>query len=186
MLQELTYLLSLQSVRRDICDESDEMHLPCHGHAQSDPLPSSDGEQLDCTICWSNVKASVLPCCRHSLCSECESRWVRKKLICPFCRTQFPSRKAVKCSSWELTKWDYQEELEKEIETIQKKIDSFWLSFAERKPSIGSIVREMSYIEVPRRLAITDDHSCSDLVVVHMTEGDTTVPPYYISFRQDS
>lgn len=129
-------------------------------------------------ICWVNVEATVLPCCRHSLCSECEAKWVRKKLHCPFCRTRFPNRRAVKRNTWELTKWDFHEEVEAEIQTIQDKIDSFWIPFVDRKPSTGPLGRE--YIEIPRRIAVTDDDSLSEVVIVHKTDDDTTSPPYYV------
>jgi Ring finger domain len=182
LLQELTHLLSLRSVKRD-CDELFETPLQCHERADSESasLPTFDGQPVECTICWSNLEASVLPCCRHSLCSECETRWVRKKLVCPFCRTQFPNRRAVNRTTWELTTWDLQEELETEIQAIQKQIDSFWISFDEGKPSPVPLVREQSYIEVPRRIAMMDDADGTGLVIVHKNNADTTVPPYYVS-----
>jgi hypothetical protein len=178
MLQELTHLLSLQTVQRD-CDGLDEtlLQFQCHERTESASNPPPGGQPGECTICWGNHEATVLPCCRHSLCSECEVKWVRKKLVCPFCRTRFPNRKAVKRNTWELTTWDLQEEVETEIQTIQEKIDSFWIPFVERKPSTGRLGRE--YIEVPRRIAITDD-SLSEVVIVHKTDDDTTSPPYYV------
>ena len=187
LLQELAHLLSLQNVKH-VCDGLVEKYMQCHERTDSESasLPPCDKRQVECTICWSNVEASVLPCCRHSLCSECETRWVRKKLVCPFCRSQFPNRRAVKRNTWELTTWDLQEELETEIRTIQQKIDLFWICFVEREPSPNPLVGEQSYIEIPRRIAINDDDGPSDLVIVHKTDSDTTVPPYHIPFCRAS
>jgi hypothetical protein len=126
----------------------------------------------ECTICCNFAEdTSVLPCCRHNLCRECEARWVREHLMCPFCRSRFVNQRDVRCSSWELTTWPPRY-LEAEITMLESQLASFWRSCAERAD-----IDAGEYTEVTRSLEITEDDGADGFVIVQKADGALPPPP---------
>jgi hypothetical protein len=92
----------------------------------------TESSDLDvCEICYTGNETARLPC-GHQLCEECEQRWVRRKLSCPFCRERFRSAKRVANEGWNLTEFDH-ETLQSDVQSVQKELHSQWQQMLQTK-----------------------------------------------------
>jgi hypothetical protein len=157
----------------------------CHSESSSPSMSSYPVGALpataECTICCSLAEGAVLPCCRNGLCRECEMKWVREHLICPFCRALFVSLKHARCSSWELTTWP-PDDLKAEIAQQEDQLVAFWRSFSERDCSVDLDLVAGPFVEVGRSLQIIEDGCPSGFVRVEKTDGKLH-PPMLPCFR---
>lgn len=78
----------------------------------------------DCSICCDETSNSILPC-GHAICEICELSWVRKRLECPFCRTKFPSVRAIRNNAWHLSEYS-EKDLDIEVADLYYQIAMFW------------------------------------------------------------
>lgn len=119
-----------------------------------------------CLICHTDHEASVLEC-GHSLCQQCEKRWVRKKLSCPFCRTRFANRRAVDRDGWELTEWS-RDDLNADIEKLEQQIQECLKTTTPDGTKAGRVSPE--YVECPRSLDMSEPVDEDDVVLVHWSD----------------
>lgn len=84
----------------------------------------------ECSICMDKPEHSVLNCCSQGLCQDCEKRWVRKRLRCPFCRTSFRSVRDAVQTQWQLnvSAVPILKHVQDDIECLEHKIGQFWNS----------------------------------------------------------
>ena len=88
--------------------------------------PAGPFHLAECVICYTEKSSSILPC-NHRICESCESRWVRKRLQCPFCRTSFKSVKQIQNCAWNLSEFS-SAEVHKDIDELWSKLEEFWTS----------------------------------------------------------
>lgn len=112
----------------------------------------------DCVICYNEVSNSILPC-NHRICESCERKWVRKRLICPFCRTKFSNVKQIKNCAWHLPQFS-ETELKSDISSLQCQLESFWLGCSFDMATTDLMG---AYEQVARGIEVRQDHE--DLVV---------------------
>jgi Zinc finger, C3HC4 type (RING finger) len=61
----------------------------------------------ECLICLEcNLTGAILPC-GHVMCELCETRCLRQKLACPFCRATFASAQQVRKDGWSVMQTDW-------------------------------------------------------------------------------
>lgn len=123
-------------------------------HADSLPLdPQPLGE---CLICLSDSENAILPC-GHKLCEACEKRWVRKRLVCPFCRHRFSSARQVQSDGYHMAEWS-EPALESDITTLDTQILEFWATIRSSQP--GSTQRQAlmeTYVAAPRMMRVSSE-----------------------------
>lgn len=92
-----------------------------------------DGQ--DCVICLEKAEDSVLHCCSQAICRNCERRWVRKRLRCPFCRQSFASVKEAVQTQWQLSSAIPVEQIVQDVHCLSEKVLAFWqgLGIDERR-----------------------------------------------------
>lgn len=77
-----------------------------------------------CEICYTSNEKTQLPC-GHSICEDCEERWVSRKLTCPFCRMRFGSAKMAALNGWNLTEF-VPELLQRDLQIIHEELNATW------------------------------------------------------------
>lgn len=124
---------------------------------QTPSIPFDNNQLHDCVICLEKTEDSVLFCCSQAICTDCERRWVRKRLRCPFCRQSFSSVKEAVQTQWQLSSAIPVEQVVQDVECLGKKIHAFWegLSIHRRseteKKELESLLKE-NYVERPKIL----------------------------------
>lgn len=77
-------------------------------YKKTPPMQSAEDNSSsnECPICLEcNLTGAILPC-GHVLCELCETRCLRQKLACPFCRATFVSANQVRKDGWNVvTEW---------------------------------------------------------------------------------
>jgi len=124
---------------------------PCHARE----VASKDLKE--CLICRDANEASVLSC-SHSLCRNCEKRWVLKHLACPFCRHSFRNEHDVRASGWELTEWS-SADFKKDVVKLKTQLETLWNEVCLKDPS-ALLDKEpflACYRELPRRLTMINE-----------------------------
>ena len=123
-----------------------------------------------CVICFDKTEDSVLMCCSHGLCSDCERQWVRKRLRCPFCRQSFKSVKEAVQTQWQLGVAAIPvETVLKDVQSLEQKIQTFWRRLLAEKQdgsALGAILAE-NYVHRPK--AIDESvafEECDEFVVI--------------------
>ncbi|CAB9499633.1 expressed unknown protein [Seminavis robusta] len=128
-----------------------------------DEQPSDGPLELDeCAICFDKTEDSVLMCCSHALCADCEKRWVRKHLCCPFCRQSFSSVKEAVQTQWQLgVKAVPVDQVLDDVRSLESTIAHFWRRHIHEKDSssLPSILEE-NYVARPKAI-----QSCAAVVV---------------------
>jgi hypothetical protein len=127
----------------------------------------------ECLLCCNATENAVLSC-GHALCTSCEKRWVKKQLVCPFCRQKFLSAKDVnRNGTWDLLEWTGDTDLDSDIQALESKLEEFWHSLFDLTNSTGATVdslRHGIYTEVPRSLAVIDNDP-DDFLLIEEHEG---------------
>lgn len=149
------WLLLLQTTQLDCYNE------PRTASLTQSPLCNArvgaSNELKECLICRDANETSVLSC-SHSLCRNCERRWVVKHLACPFCRHSFRNESDVRASVWELTEWS-NIDFKKDIVQLKTKLETFWKEVCLKDPS-AQLDKEqflLCYRELPRRLTMDNE-----------------------------
>ena len=120
-----------------------------------DALPHESKQTLtECVICCDESSNSILPC-NHRICEGCERRWVRKQLVCPFCKTRFQSANEIRNSAWHLPEFS-EEDLHSDLVNLFAQIEQFWENCAG--DAGGYIGETMSlYAPLGRRIIVTTE-----------------------------
>ena len=140
---------------------SDLLALEQLQRGKSEAATSESTQRLsECVICCDEASNSILPC-NHRICESCERRWVRKQLVCPFCKTRFQSAKEIRSCAWHLPEFS-EEELHRDLVDVYDQIEKLWENcfcndVFEQHDTI------LSYIPVGRRIKVTTDDD--DLIV---------------------
>jgi hypothetical protein len=144
LVRRLSDLLALERLR---CGKSDAA------------ISESTQRLTECVICCDEASNSILPC-SHRICESCERRWVRKQLVCPFCKTRFQSAKEIRNCAWLLPEFS-EEELHRDLVDVYGQIEKFW----ENCPCNNVVENNtiLSYVPVGRRIKVTTDDD--DLLV---------------------
>jgi hypothetical protein len=104
-----------------------------------------------CLICQDNSENAILPC-GHSLCESCEMRWVRARLVCPFCRHQYSSAKEVSSNGYHVAAWS-ESDLDNDIATLDARVKEFWKTVKCKQPmSTSKDALLATYVPVPRTI----------------------------------
>ena len=104
-----------------------------------------------CEICYTSNEKTQLPC-GHSICEECEKRWVSRKLTCPFCRMRFGSAKKAAVNGWNLTEFD-PELLQRDVQLLQEELNTAWnTAILPKSISRGNITKRACVALPPRLL----------------------------------
>jgi hypothetical protein len=122
--------------------------------ADADALVAQSPAALgECLICLNHSKNTVLPC-GHELCEACEKRWVRKKLVCPFCRHKFSSAKQVSAGGYHVAEWSNLDlDVERDMCVLGAHIDDFWATIQKQQPfQIVSDVLMEPFVAAPRTI----------------------------------
>lgn len=120
-----------------------------------------------CLICCSQTESAVLSC-GHALCTDCESKWVKLQLACPFCRQNFCSAKdVIRNVSWNLTDWSSSETagLDDDIVLLESKISQFWKASLKQRDVTSEAYRRGLFTEASRILAVVESDPDGFLVV---------------------
>jgi len=125
------------------------------------PSPTQPTKLTECVICCDETSNSILPC-NHRICESCERRWVRKQLVCPFCKTRFRSSNEVRNCAWHLPEFS-EKELHSDLVELYSQIEQFWDSSAynvvEKEEDINA-----SYEPVGRLIKLSQNED-EDFVV---------------------
>jgi hypothetical protein len=79
---------------------------------------------------------AILPC-GHALCEACEKRWVRKRLVCPFCRHRYSSAKQVASGGYHVAEWS-ESDLDSDIAALDEQVREFWKTVQCNQPTSTS------------------------------------------------
>lgn len=123
----------------------------------------------ECVICFDKTEDSVLTCCSHALCSDCERRWVRKRLRCPFCRNAFSSVKEAVQAQWQLSVDVIPiEQVLKDVHCLEKKIQSFWRHLLVEKDNRESLacILDGNYVQRPKTIESCAAEEIDEFVVI--------------------
>jgi hypothetical protein len=115
--------------------------------------PTRDGieEISTCLICANNSENAILPC-GHALCEACEKRWVRARLLCPFCRHQYSSAQQVVSGGYHVAEWS-ESDLDYDIAALNAQIMEFWGTVKCHQPiTTNKDALLATYIAVPRTI----------------------------------
>lgn len=106
-----------------------------------------------CEICCASNEKTQLPC-GHSICEDCEKRWVSCKLTCPFCRTRFESAKKVAQNGWNLTEFE-PELLQCDLQNVQEELNTTWRTAIQqkRRSCTQNYDAQRTMVALPLRLA---------------------------------
>lgn len=167
LLKRLEDLLCLQQqlILKQIQQHDDEDRQS--NHANKDRAISNK----DCTICCNLTEGAVLSCCSHALCYDCEKRWLRRKLMCPFCRYRFKNVNEIRRTGcWDLTSsmslsssysnsnneggcCNIHKELENDILQLRNRIQEFWACTNAPNDETSEHFKT-SYVQLQRRKKI--------------------------------
>ena len=105
-----------------------------------------------CEICYARNEKTQLSC-GHSVCEDCEKRWVSRKLTCPFCRMCFDSAKKEAENGWNLTEFD-PELLQRDLRIVQEEFNSTWRNaiLRKRRSRIRQDDIKRTLVGLPQRL----------------------------------
>jgi hypothetical protein len=99
-----------------------------------------------CLICQDNSENAILPC-GHALCESCEKRWVKARLVCPFCRHQYSSAKEVSSDGYHVAEWS-ESDLDNDIAALDARVTEFWKTVkCTNKDALLA-----TYVTVPRTI----------------------------------
>jgi Zinc finger, C3HC4 type (RING finger) len=152
--------------------EAVEDHRRLFGPDEQLPIMSSEQRSSgldECVICLDKTEDSVLTCCSHALCSDCERRWVRKRLCCPFCRKAFSSVQEAVQAQWQLSVAAVPiEQVLKDVYCLEKKIQSFWRLLLVEKVNRDSLSRILdgNYVQRPRTVESYAAEEIDEFVVI--------------------
>lgn len=130
-------------------------------HTTAQMSESDRGESSDiglCEICCDAKENTQLPC-GHTICRDCETRWVIRKLTCPFCRTRFGSARTIAQNGWDLTQFDPQH-LQNDLKMEQEKMNELWNSIQRQSRLSAQETAETNnrtFVPLPLRLLETRD-----------------------------
>jgi Zinc finger, C3HC4 type (RING finger) len=134
------------------------------------PPPEQRSSRLDdCVICLDKTEDSVLTCCSHALCSDCERRWVRKRLCCPFCRKAFSSVQEAVQAQWQLNIDVVPlEQVLKDVQYLEKKLQSFWRRLLVEKDNRESLacILDGKYVQRPKTIESCAAEEIDEFVVI--------------------
>jgi hypothetical protein len=111
-----------------------------------------DGTEIStCLICENNSENAILPC-GHALCEACEKRWVRERLVCPFCRHQYSSAKQVAAGGYHVAEWS-ESDLDNDIAALDAQVKEFWKTVKCNQPmSTNKDALLAKYVPAPRTI----------------------------------
>ena len=139
-----------------------------------EPLHDETSGQLpDCVICLEKTEDSVLFCCSQAICSDCERRWVRRRLRCPFCRQSFSSVKEAVQTQWQLSSAIPIEQVGQDVSCLESKVAAFWdgLGLVQRNETKSLQLSELltqNYVQRPKALDSSATEE-GDFVLVNTT-----------------
>jgi hypothetical protein len=118
-------------------------------------LETSTRDEIDeistCLICANNSENAILPC-GHALCETCEKRWVRARLVCPFCRHQYSSAKQVASDGYHVAEWS-ESDLDNDIAALNAQVMEFWKTVKCHQPmGTNKDALLATYVAVPRTI----------------------------------
>ena len=119
----------------------------------------SNATLTECIICCTETSNSILPC-DHRICETCERRWVRKRLMCPFCRTKFRSVREIRNCAWHLSEFS-ETALRTDLDHLHGQLALFWKTCGY---TIATESIMASYEKAGRRINVVRDED-DDLVV---------------------
>lgn len=135
-----------------------------------------DDGQEECVVCCDRKEYYVLMCCSHALCADCEKRWVRKRLHCPFCRQSFSSVREAAQTEWQLSVSAIPtEHILKDVKCLEQKIQEFWKTVIPPPPSTSETNKQsldlesflaQNYVRRRQRTIQTGDGEGGFVVVV--------------------
>lgn len=77
-----------------------------------------------CSICLNDDAKMIVLSCSHGLCTKCHTKWVSRRLNCPFCRENF-HRRSVNQNQWEMLEWRPREAIG-DILCLEAKLEEAW------------------------------------------------------------
>jgi hypothetical protein len=124
-----------------VCRLADLLALSRMHHEKLSPAAAAamtrEGPEIStCLICQNNSENAILPC-GHALCEACEKRWVRKRLVCPFCRHRYSSAKQVASGGYHVAEWS-ESDLDSDIAALDEQVREFWKTVQCNQPTSTS------------------------------------------------
>jgi len=117
-----------------------------------------------CLICASDDTEACVLSCTHSLCVDCERRWVRRHLQCPFCRQGVSRRQT---DAWVLTTWS-ESEVDQDVGLLQSRVAALWTTVVDRGDGESGKVGNWSsflqaYSQAPRTIGMEESANRNDV-----------------------
>lgn len=157
LVRRLSDLLALEGCTEVEGDDGDDDEAQGLGRAAPNLGPNA--KLTECVICCTETSNSILPC-DHRICETCERRWVRKRLMCPFCRTKFRSVREIRNCAWHLSEFS-ETALRIDLDNLHGQLALFWKTCGY---TIATESRMASYEKAGRRINVVRDEE-DDLVV---------------------
>lgn len=132
----------------------------------------TEGHLPYCVICLEKTEDSVLFCCSQAICSDCERRWVRRRLRCPFCRQSFASVKEAVQTQWQLSSAIPVEQVLQDVQCLGKKVHAFWkgLIIGQRNKTellhLATLLSD-NYVQHPKTLESSGTEEGDGFVMVN-------------------